>query len=132
MRKFIFNHFSRAASAGLLCLVAVVAFSCAKKPQDQIVGKWNVEGTQPVTVEFHKDGTVITTVDGKETPGTYKFVGETNMETVTYATIGTNKLTVNASVAVAIHGDNADLTVKMQQQAGMPPTAVTTHLQRAK
>jgi hypothetical protein len=45
MRLFLLKHFRPVIISGLVCLsAALVLSSCSKKPQQEIIGKWNVEG----------------------------------------------------------------------------------------
>jgi hypothetical protein len=133
MRIFILKQFRPAIFAGLVCLAAaMILSSCSKKkPQEQILGKWSIQG-QSSMVDFRKDGTIITTTDGKDSSATYKFVNDTNIEMETSAMVGTNKVSFRIPASLAIRGDTVDLSMMLPQQTGTPPTPYILHLQRAK
>jgi hypothetical protein len=131
MRTFTLKHFRSIISTGVVCLaVALVLSSCSKKPQDQIVGKWIVEG-QTNIMEFRADGTVSAMENGKETPARYKFLDPTNVQMDITAQVGTNSVQVQFTFAVIIHGDVADMTIKPgRNNAGV--AAQTVRLKRIK
>ena len=55
--------------------------ACAPSPQNQIVGKWEVEGAPlQMIAEFDKDGTAHMTMLGQTLQGTYKVNGENELE----------------------------------------------------
>src|ERR1035441_8726432 len=82
----------------LVCCGALVLSSCSKKASTAIIGKWRAEATKE-TVEFRKDGTVITSHDVGQpgimrsltegTTGKYTFTDGTHMN-VQISTGGTN------------------------------------------
>ena len=132
MRIHVIKHFRSMIFTGFVCLAAaVVLSSCSKTPQQQILGKWTVEG-KPSVVEFFKDGTVITTEDGKGTPAKYTFLNNSNVEMVMSAPVGTNKLLVRMTFTLTIQGDSADFSITAPPHPGEPPITQTMHLKRAK
>ena len=132
MRIFTLKHFRPVISTGLVCLAAaLVLSSCSKKPQQAIIGKWNVKD-QSTTVEFRKDGTFVTMENGKETPATYKFLNDTNVEMQVSTLVGTNKIFMRVTFELAVHGDSADMSITAPSRPGEPPKTQTMHLNRAK
>ena len=132
MRTFTLKYFHSLISTGFVCLAATLLLSsCSKKPQDQIVGKWTVEG-QTNVMEFRADGTVTTMENGKPTPAKYKFLNETNMQMEVTVPAGTNNIHVQLTFDVAIHGDSADMSLTVPGRAGVPGTTQTMHMTRAK
>src|SRR5438552_2726200 len=72
-------------------LIALAPIAAADKPQDLIVGKWNLmaadKDAPEVTIEFAKDGKLhlILSKNGKEQKrfeGTYKFIDDANLEVI--------------------------------------------------
>ncbi len=113
----------------LFCLGAVLLFSsCAKKPQQAIIGKWNVQENQSV-VEFRPDGSMVTTQNGQDTVGKYKFVDDSNFEMQASEAQATGKLTLRLTCELVIHGDNAEVTATLP---GTPPVTKTLHYTRVK
>ena len=112
MRISTRSHFG--SPAILVCLgVALLLSSCAKKkPQQAILGKWNVKENQSV-VEFRKDGAMITSQNGQDTVGEYKFIDDSHFEIKTSELRGTGKLTFRLTCELAIHGDNAEVTATL-------------------
>ena len=132
MRIPALKYFRSLISTGLVCLAAaLVVSSCSKKPQQTILGKWTVEG-QSASVEFRKDGTVITSDKGKDTPAKYTFLNDTNVEMEMTAPVGTNKVSVRLTFAVTIKGDKADFAITAPPRPGQPPQTQTMHLNRIK
>jgi hypothetical protein len=112
------------ASTLLLC-------SCKKTPQQKIVGTWNVEGS-PSVMEFHKDGTLVSTDNGKSTPGKYRFTDDSHLEMETVLNVqGTNTLQLKFNFEIVFHGDKADLTLTIPGKQGAPPVSQTLHYTRA-
>ena len=115
----------------LICLSAALVFSgCKKTPQQQILGKWNVDGAQSV-VEYRKDGTCITTQNGKSTTGHYRFTDDSHLELEVSAPQGTNTLLLRLNCEVVFHGDKADVTASLPGKAGAPAVTQTLHYTRA-
>ncbi|MDI6735075.1 MAG: hypothetical protein QME42_02585 [bacterium] len=57
---------------GIVSIVVLLS-SCASKPENEIVGKWEeIGGTE--SIEFFKDGTVSGVDKGRSMVGSYKFV----------------------------------------------------------
>ena len=128
MRTLTLKHFRSLISTGFVCLAATLLLSsCSKKPQDQILGKWIVEG-QTNVMEFRADGTVTSMENGKLTPAKYKFLNETNMQMERTVPAGTNNINVQLTFDVAIHGDSADMSLR----TGAPGATQTMHMTRAK
>jgi len=102
------------------CTVLTLS-SCSKKPSAAIIGKWRVQGSNE-TVEFRKDGTVITAhkVNAgppgnphpltEETTGKYAFTDANHMS-VQINQGNTNQPPISATCVVHIHGDKMDMTV---------------------
>ena len=132
MRTFTFKQFRPLIFTGLFLLAAaLVLSSCSKKPRDQIIGKWNVQG-QPSIIEFRKDGTVMNGDDAKAAPSKYKFVDDSHMEMQMSVPSGTNKLLVSMTFTVAIHGDAAEFSINAPPNPGEPSKLQTLHLNRVK
>jgi hypothetical protein len=132
MPTLTLKHFRSIIFIGLVCLGAtLVLSSCSKKPQDQIIGKWTVAG-QTNVMEFRADGTVNTMENGKETLVKYKFLDNTNLQMELNVPAGTNKVVVQFTFGVAIHGDTADLSIELPARGGAPAATQTMHLNRAK
>jgi hypothetical protein len=134
MRQLTLKHFRSINFVAFVCLAAaLVLSSCSKKPQQAIVGKWNVQG-QAAIVEFRSDGTMSTTDKGTVRPAKYKFTDDTHleMEITVPAPNSTNNIMVQIPVEIAVHGDTADMTATMSAQPGAPASTQTVHLTRAK
>jgi len=101
-----------------------------KTPQQQILGKWKVDGQQAV-VEYRKDGTYITTQGGQSSTGTYRFPDDSHLELNVSGQLGTNTIKVSLNCTIVFHGDKADLTATLAQKAGAPPVSQTLHYTRA-
>jgi hypothetical protein len=116
----------------LVCLsAALLLCSCKKTPQQKIVGTWNVDGS-PSVVEFHKDGTFVSTDNGKGTPGKYRFTDDSHLEMEARANVrGTNTIYVSINCEIAFHGDKADLTLTIPGKPGTAPVSQTLHYTRA-
>ena len=115
----------------LICLSAALVLSgCKKTPQQQILGKWNVEGEQSV-VEYRKDGTFVTVQNGKSTIGKYRFADDSHLELEVSGTQGTNSLMLRIKCEIAFHGDKADLTATLGGNGGAPTVSRTIHYIRA-
>ena len=123
----------RFGSSTLACLgAALLLSSCAEKPQDALIGKWNVEENQSV-VEYRKDGTMVTSQNGQDTPGKYKFVDNSHFEMEVTGTQGTNKLSLVLTCEVAIHGDKAEVSATLPGHgAGGSAVTKTLHYTRVK
>jgi hypothetical protein len=114
-----------------MCLSAALTLSgCKKTPQQQIVGKWNVDGEASL-VEYRKDGTCTTTQNGKTTSGKYRFSDDSHLELEIFASVGTNTLTLRLNCEIAFHGDKADLTATLPGQPGTAAVSKTVHYTRA-
>ena len=131
MRSPTRTQFGSLTGTLLVCLTtALILCSCKKTPQQQILGTWNVDGKQSV-VEYRKDGTFVTSENGKRTTGTYHFINDSNVElSVTGPIQGTNTLSVSLDCAIVFHGDKADLTVTVTNKQGTP-LSQTLHYTRA-
>ena len=133
MRTSITQYFRSLIFTGLVCFAAALLLSsCSQKtPQEQIVGKWNVQGQSNV-MEFRQDGTVMTTENGKEKPSKYKFLNDTNLQIELHVDAGTNQILVQLTFDVAIHKDTADFSLTVPGKGGAPGTTQTMHLSRVK
>ena len=113
LRRNLFPSFPIVAL--LSCCATLILSSCSKKASVAIIGKWQVQG-QKETIEFRKDGTVITsgptgnTQD--ETTGKYTFTDGSHMN-LQINTGDTNEPTISVSCDVHIHGDKMDATMTM-------------------
>jgi hypothetical protein len=100
---------------------ALLLTSCSKKASTAIIGKWRAQDTKE-TVEFRKDGTVVTARDTTadppgdtqtlthETTGKYNFTDANHMD-VQINTGDTNQPSVSISCEVRINGDK--MTIAM-------------------
>jgi hypothetical protein len=132
MRILTLKHFRSMISGGLVCLSAtLVLSSCSKKPQDQIIGKWIATG-QTNVMEFRADGTVKTMENGQETLAKYKFLDKTNLQMELNVPAGTNKVMVQLTFGVVIHGDTADFSLNVPGRNGGSSATQMMHLVRAK
>ena len=132
MRTPTLKHFRSIISTALVGLgAALVLSSCSKKPEEQLIGKWTVEG-QTNIMEFRADGTVNATENGKVTPAKYKLIDNTNLQMELTVPAGTNMIHMQLTFGVAIHGDTADMTLTLPGKGGAPGTTQTMHLTRAK
>jgi hypothetical protein len=132
MRTHALKHFRLTISTSLvLVAAALVLSSCSKKPQEQIIGKWSVQG-QPSLIEFRKDGTVMNGDNPKAAPSKYKFVDDSHMEMQMAVSSGTNKVLVSMTFTVAIHGDAAEFSISAPLNPGEPSKLQTLHLNRVK
>ena len=97
----------------LSCCATLILSSCSKKTSDAIIGKWQVQG-QKETIEFRKDGTVITSgATGNtqdETTGKYTFADGNHMD-LQINTSNTNEPVISVSCEVHIHGNKMDATM---------------------
>ena len=133
MRTPTRSRFGSLAGTLLVCLAAALLLcSCKKTPQQKILGTWNVDGKQSL-VEYRKDGTFITTENGKSTPGTYRFTDDTHLELSVSGTIQgtTNTMAFKLPCEIVFHGDKADLTVNLETKPGAPAVSKTIHYTRA-
>lgn len=63
-----------------ICACLLLA-ACAQRPQDLIIGKWEVENApMKVTAEFAKDGTAHLTMFGQTLRGTYRLTADNQLE----------------------------------------------------
>ena len=114
------QFFSRLIVIFLICCWALVLSSCSRKASTAIIGKWRVQSTKE-TVEFHKDGTIISsqqTTAGppgneqtvtNETTGTYTFTDASHMN-LQINTSNANQPTMSVSCEVHIDGDKMNVT----------------------
>jgi hypothetical protein len=95
------------------CCAALVLSSCSKGTSAAIIGKWQVQGSKE-TVEFRKDGTVITYAPSGEVQvedsGKYTFMDGSHMNLQTNGG-DTNQPPTSISCEVHINGDKMDVTV---------------------
>ena len=117
--------------AATFCAVALCVVSCSKKPQQAIVGKWNVQGKDMV-VEFRKDGTMISSQKGVDTIDKYLFLDDTHVQLDMNATAGNDMIKVRVTADVVVQGDNASITIAVPVRAGMPAVLQTVHYTRIK
>ena len=123
--------FGSTGRTALVCLsAALILCSCKKSPQQQILGKWNVDG-EPSVVDYRKDGTFVTTQNGQSTPGKYRFTDDSHVELELSGTQGTNTLILRLNCQIAFHDDKADLTATLPGKAGTPAISRTIHYTRA-
>jgi hypothetical protein len=117
--------------AVLVCLSAALVLSgCKKTPQQRILGKWSVDGDQSL-VEYRKDGTFVTTQNGKSSIGKYQFSDDSHLELEVSGMQGTNNLVVRLKCDIVFHGDKADLTATLGGTGGGPSISRTVHYTRA-
>src|SRR5437773_161689 len=69
----------------VVLLIALAPIAAADKPQDLIIGKWQMDANKAtITVDFEKDGKVKVSIKegANETKGsgTYKFINDETME----------------------------------------------------
>ena len=65
----------------LLFVLALLATSCASRPRDMIVGKWeSVDDKEKGTVELGKDGSAKINLGLLNAAGKYTFMDEKNLE----------------------------------------------------
>jgi hypothetical protein len=122
-------HFGLFIRTALFCLgAALLLSSCAKKPQDAIIGKWKVDENQS-TVEYRKDGTMVTSQDGKDIMGKYEFVDNTHLKLESTELQGGNTVIMRFSCELAIHGDKAEISTTLGSN---PPVKRTLHYTRVK
>ncbi len=107
----------------LILCVTLPLTSCSKKASTAIIGKWQVQSSQE-TVEFRKDGTLITTRDTtagppgntravtQETTGKYTFTDANHMN-VEINTGDTNQPAISASCDVRIDGNKMRITTTL-------------------
>ena len=117
--------------AATLCVGALLLVSCSKKPQQAILGKWNVQGQQ-VVVEFRNDGTMISSEKGHDTVDKYLFLDDSHVQMDMTGTSGTNTIKIRLTCGVDVHGDNADITVNIPGRAGAPGVSQVVHYTRIK
>lgn len=103
------------------CGAGLVLSSCSKSASATIIGKWQAQDSKE-TVEFRKDGTVITSQDTtasppgntrslkEETQGKYSFTDASHMN-VEINTGDTNQPVISISCEVHIQGDKMDMAV---------------------
>ena len=130
MRTFTRPQFGSLLGTLLVCLsAALILSSCKKTPAQKILGQWDVDGGKSV-VEYRKDGTVVTTLNGKSTTGKYRFIDESHLELEVSATQGTNVLTLLIPCAVAFHDNQAEVTATLPTRPGVPAASQTLHYTR--
>src|SRR6185312_2774025 len=113
----------------LVCLsAALLLSSCSKKPQNALIGKWKVDENQS-TVEYRKDGTMVTSQDGKEIEGKYEFVDDTHLKLESTELQGGNTVIMRFTCELAIHGDKAEISTTLGSN---PPIMRTLHYTRIK
>lgn len=103
----------------LSCCAVLVLSSCSKKASAAIIGKWRDQSTKE-TVEFRKDGTLITAQEitagppgntqtvKNETTGTYTFTDSSHMD-MQINTGNTNQPAISVSCEVHIDGDKMNI-----------------------
>ena len=103
----------------LSCCAVLALSSCSKKASTAIIGKWRDQSTKE-TVEFRKDGTLITAQEitagppgntqtvNNETTGTYTFTDSSHMN-LQINTDNTNQPTISVSCEVRIDGDKMSI-----------------------
>ena len=111
LRRNLFPSFLIVAL--LSSCATLILSSCSKSPSAAIIGKWQVQG-QKETIEFRKDGTVITSgTTGNtqdETTGKYTFADGNHMD-LQINTSNTNEPVISVSCEVHIHGNKMDATM---------------------
>jgi len=116
----------------LVCLsTGFLLSSCKKSPQQKMLGKWNVNGGQSV-VEYRKDGTFVTTQNGRSTIGKYRFSDDSHLDLELSSRSGTNALTLRLNCEIAFHGDEADMTASIASKTGAPAVSQVLHYTRVK
>jgi hypothetical protein len=112
---------NRLVVALFIFCAALPLTSCSKKASTAIIGKWRAQDTKE-TVEFRKDGTVVTARDTTagplgdtrtlthETTGKYTFTDANHMD-VQINTGDTNQPVVSINCEVRINGDK--MTIAM-------------------
>jgi len=72
---------ARAAVLACLALLAGANFASAQKPEELIIGKWELaDPKEKMTVEFQKGGKLLLEAPMVKFEGTYKFLNDTEME----------------------------------------------------
>ncbi len=98
----------------LLACVALFLSACAPRPQNLILGKWEVESAVKMTAEFNRDGTAKLTMFGQTVQGTYKLDGENMLE---WSLNGrTTKGKVNVTATELELTDDQNRTIKYRRQ----------------
>ena len=94
--------------------VALFVSACGSTPQSLILGKWEVESTIKMTVEFSGDGTAKLTLLGQTAQATYKLNGEDELEW------SMNGMSTKAKVKVTATDleltDNMNRTIKYKRK----------------
>jgi hypothetical protein len=110
--------------------VALFLSACGSSPQSLIVGKWEVAGVQvggvdnesaaragkaiKMSAEFDKDGVAKVTMMGQTLQGSYKIIGENELEWTMSGITTKNKLNVTADKLELT--DSADRTIRYKRK----------------
>jgi len=94
--------------------VALFVSACGSTPQSLILGKWEVESTIKMTVEFSGDGTAKLTLLGQTAQATYKLNGENELEWTMNGITKKSKVKVTATELELT--DDANRTIKYERK----------------
>jgi hypothetical protein len=94
--------------------VALFVSACGSTPQSLILGKWEVESTIKMTVEFSGDGTAKLTLLGQTAQATYKLNGENELEWTMNGITKKSKVKVTATELELT--DDANRTIKYKRK----------------
>jgi hypothetical protein len=94
--------------------VALFVSACGSTPQSLILGKWEVESTIKMTVEFSGDGTAKLTLLGQTAQATYKLNGEDELEWTMNGITKKSKVKVTATELELT--DDANRTIKYKRK----------------
>ena len=94
--------------------VALFVSACGSTPQSLILGKWEVESTIKMTVEFSGDGTAKLTLLGQTAQATYKLNGENGLEWTMNGI--TKKSQVKVTATELELTDDANRTIKYKRK----------------
>jgi hypothetical protein len=114
----------------LIACVALFASACASGPQSLILGKWEVAGAQvgglddesaaaagkaiQMSAEFNRDGTARMTMMGRTLQGTYKIIGDKELEWTMSGITEKSKLNVTATDLELT--DDSNRTIKYKRK----------------
>ena len=101
-------------AAMITAIVLLFVCACGLGTQSLILGKWEVESTIKMTVEFSGDGTAKLTLLGQTAQATYKLNGENELEWTMNGITKKSKVKVTATELELT--DDANRTIKYKRK----------------
>jgi hypothetical protein len=128
--NFLENNMNVKLSIVLVACMALFVSACGSRPQNLILGKWEIAGANvggadvgsaaevgkaiKMTAEFNPDGTAKMTIMGQTLQGTYKVNGGNELEWTMSGITTKSKLNVTATELEVT--DDANRTIKYKRK----------------